>query len=84
MEAQCDTVVVASAIDPAIQRSRVLRREGMTEEKLDQILAKQMPDATKRERADHIINTSDVSMSPLRHQVVAPAVPFTRPGVGGL
>ncbi len=51
-----DAVVVVSA--PAdVQRERVLARPGMTEEKLNQILAKQMPDAEKRKHADFIINT---------------------------
>lgn len=52
-----DAVVVVSA--PAdIQRRRVLARSGMTEEKLDAILQKQMPDAEKRKRADYVISTN--------------------------
>ncbi|TPK71853.1 dephospho-CoA kinase [Mesorhizobium sp. B2-4-15] len=51
-----DKVVVVTA--PAeIQRQRVLARPGMTEEKLASILAKQVPDAEKREMADFIIDT---------------------------
>lgn len=55
-EAFFDAVVVVSA--PAdVQRARVLARPGMTEEKLNAILAQQTPDAEKRIRADYVISS---------------------------
>ena len=55
-EGAFDTVIVASA--PAdVQRERVLARPGMTPERLGSILARQMPDADKRGRADFVIET---------------------------
>jgi dephospho-CoA kinase len=51
-----DKLIVVSA--PAdVQRARVLARPGMTAARLDAILARQMPDAEKRRRADFVIDT---------------------------
>jgi dephospho-CoA kinase len=53
---RCDATIVVSA--PAhIQRARVLARPGMTEERLQQIRAKQMPDTRKRHLADYVVPT---------------------------
>jgi dephospho-CoA kinase len=52
-----DAVVVITA-PPEVQRARVMERPGMTEEKFAAILAKQMPDAEKRRRADFVVDTS--------------------------
>jgi dephospho-CoA kinase len=68
-DARVDAVVVVSA-PLEVQHSRVLQRPGMTMEKLEAILAKQMPDAEKRRRADFIVDTSQ-GLDPARAQVRA-------------
>ena len=55
-ESAFDKVIVVSA-SLEVQRERVLTRPGMTPEKFDSILARQMADADKRSRADFIIDT---------------------------
>jgi dephospho-CoA kinase len=56
-DARVDAVVVATA--PAeVQRARVLERPGMTAQKLDIMLARQLPDSEKRLRADFVVDTS--------------------------
>lgn len=49
--------VLVTAVDEAEQRRRALARPGMTGEKLDAILARQMPQAEKKRRADHVFDT---------------------------
>ena len=54
---RCDAVVVVSA-PAAVQHARAFERAGMNEQKFAAILAKQMPDAEKRVRADFVVDTS--------------------------
>ncbi len=56
-EQRVDAVVVATA-PPEVQRARVLERPGMTEQRLEAMLARQMPDSEKRLRADFVVDTS--------------------------
>jgi dephospho-CoA kinase len=56
-EKRVDAVVVVTTT-PEIQRQRILTRDNMTGEKLDALLARQLPDAEKRRRADFVVDTS--------------------------
>ncbi len=55
-DAEVDHIAVVSAPE-AVQKARVLARPGMTENQLSVILAKQMPDAEKRRRANTVVDT---------------------------
>jgi dephospho-CoA kinase len=62
-----DCVVVVSA-SAELQRARVLARPGMSAERFEDILAKQVPDAQKRERAEFVVDSS-ISVEDAHRQV---------------
>lgn len=66
-EARVDAVVVVTT-SAEVQRQRILARDNMTGEKLDAILARQIPDAEKRKRADFVVDTSH-GLDPVRAQI---------------
>ena len=66
-EKRVDAVVVVST-DPATQRERILARGTMTNGALDAILARQLPDAEKRKRADFVVDTSQ-GLDPVRARI---------------
>ena len=51
-----DAIIVVSA-PPGIQRARLMARPGITDEKLDALIARQLPDADKRAKADFVVDT---------------------------
>jgi dephospho-CoA kinase len=66
-EKRVDAVVVVTT-SPELQRERVLARGTMDEEKLISILARQIPDAEKRKRADFVVDTSH-GLEPVRARI---------------
>ncbi len=66
-EKRVDAVVVVTTTSE-IQRERILARPNMTDEKLDAILARQMPDAEKRKRAHFVVDTSH-GLDPVRARI---------------
>src|SRR3954467_10020592 len=66
-EKRVDAVVVVTT-SPENQRARILARGTMTGEKLDSILARQLPDAEKRKRADFVVDTSH-GLDPVRARI---------------
>ena len=78
-EAKCDAVVVVTA-PTFVQRARVMARPGMTTEKFESILAKQVPDLIKRRSADFVVQTGlgrIASLRKIRH--IAHTAPFLKP-----
>lgn len=66
-ESRVDAVVVVTT-SPELQRARILARDNMTPEKLDAILARQLPDVEKRKRADFVVDTSH-GLEPVRARI---------------
>jgi dephospho-CoA kinase len=66
-EKRVDAVVVVTT-SPELQRERVLARGTMDEEKFNSILARQVPDAEKRRRADFVVDTSH-GLDPVRARI---------------
>ncbi|WOH50914.1 dephospho-CoA kinase [Bradyrhizobium sp. sBnM-33] len=66
-EKRVDAVVVVTT-DPTTQRERILARGTMTSQALDAILARQLPDAEKRKRADFVVDTSH-GLDPVRARI---------------
>jgi dephospho-CoA kinase len=66
-EKRVDAVVVVTT-SPENQRARIMTRGTMTSEALDSILARQLPDAEKRKRADFVVDTSH-GLDPVRAQI---------------
>ena len=66
-ERNVDAVVVVTT-SPELQRERILSRPNMTEQKLAGILARQMPDAEKRKRAQFVVDTSH-GLDPVRARI---------------
>ena len=66
-EKRVDAVVVVTT-SPESQRERILARGTMTSEALDALLARQLPDAEKRKRADFVVDTSH-GLDPVRAQI---------------
>ncbi len=70
-ERRVDAVLLMTA-PPAVQRARVLGRAGVAEKRFDQIMAKQLPDAEKRRRAQYVVSTArphSYTADELRHLV---------------
>jgi len=80
-EGSCDATLLATA--PAdLQRRRVLARPGMTEAHLALILARQMPDAEKRARATHVVETLSIESTRAYVQALVAHIRSREPAAG--
>ncbi len=78
LEHAADVTVVVSAPE-SLQHQRALARPGMTKQRLEKILLRQMPDAEKRRRADHVIeNTGTLDDLQLKTRLLFSALTKTR------
>jgi dephospho-CoA kinase len=66
-DSRVDVTVVTSAPQD-VQRARVLSRPGMTADKLEHLLARQLPDAERRARADYVVD-SGTSLADMRIEI---------------
>ena len=66
-DSRVDVTVVMSAPHD-VQRARVLSRPGMTADKLEHLLARQLPDAERRARADYVVDSS-LSLADMRIEI---------------
>jgi len=78
-EVRCDAIVVVSA-PGFVQAARVLARPGMSPERMAQILARQIPDAEKRRRADFVVATGLGKATTLRAVAAIVRLSATRKG----
>lgn len=78
LDSATDVTVVVSAPE-SLQHQRALARPGMTKQRLEKILLRQMPDAEKRRRADHVIeNTGTLDDLQLKTRLLFSALTKTR------
>lgn len=68
-DTRMDAVVVVTA-PPDVQRARVLERAAMTPAQFEIILAKQLPDVQKRQRADYVIETTSLEHAKSQVQTI--------------
>ncbi|MBC8013692.1 MAG: dephospho-CoA kinase [Methyloceanibacter sp.] len=66
-DARVDVTIVLSA-PPEVQRSRVLARPGMTVDRLEHLIARQLSDADRRARADFVVDSS-TSLADMREEI---------------